>query len=729
MFSHKKYSLSILTFLFLVRAALTQECPKDSNYLSLTYHGINDNYVVNAVADQQDEIAALGRHSVFNSFVSKYTSQGGIIWSNEYYPDYPHDSWDQFPWYSNTKLTGITAGPGLTTYVFGSTVEHGKSINNVEDPPTHMAGLISKLDKFGNVISSEYIGNWRTDYAVNGLLLLDNGNRIVYLRSYFEPYISKVLCLSPDGVLLWAEPLKSNNLFYKEETRTNPIMKQLKNGNILVAEEMVRNIADTLFMPFMPAIILPAPLHYFNIVQLSGVNGKLLWQRSYQCPTIRNTNVAPGFVPEVKSITELPDGRISLCADMYWPQDNVRFYAHKVFSRRAVNFIMNADGYVTNCIAYYPENNSCSLESSWPTGDNGDQILTVRDSTAHFYSIFKIDFSGKILWSKAYTTLSNNPELTQVAMEKNANKGFFIFQGSSLNSTSIDLTITNAAGDNQCSQIPVTMLAKDVLWTWLVDKVHFSREDPIIDFRISPFSMTKKTYPLSQNINCQYQFICCKDVIDSINTHQVDLCENETYRLPDNTLVKDSGTYYIKLKTTSGCDSVVYYKVRLLKSPSRLVASEDTCLNNSPSIELRATAGFDSYLWNNSSRSSEPTYTVHTSGNYTVMVQNTCGIKTDTVSVYENCNFPIYVPSAFTPNNDGLNDIFRIPRQNKNRFRHLTIYNRWGQLIFSTTDPNNGWNGSHGEIPQPTGIYIYIVRMKGLSGKPIDQKGTVTLIR
>jgi gliding motility-associated-like protein len=700
--------------------------PKRQHYFSVTYNGVSDNYIVNGTADQQNEIVALGRQNVFNSFVAKFASQGGVIWSNEYYPDYPYVNWVQFPWYNNTKLTGITPGPDFTTYVYGSSIEHGKSINNVEDPPAHLVGLITQLDKFGNVLSSEYFGNWRTDYSVNNIILLANGNKLVYLRSHFYPYISKVVCISTNGNILWIAPLKANPL-YSEEKTTNPVMKQLKNGHIVIAQEMVRTLDDTLQYPFMPPIILPAPLYYFNFIELDGTNGKLRWQTSYQCPTRTYTNMAPEFVPEIKNITELPNGNISFCADIYWPIDNLKFYEHRNFSRRAVNFIINSDGYVTNCIAYFPQNNSCSLEAVWQSGNNGEQVLSVKDSTGQQLILFKIDNSGKILWSKAYMSADNTSNSRQFAMEKAGNTGFFIFQGNP-NSTTMHLNITNTAGNNPCSQIPVTMVAQNVLWTWLVNKVHYSEETPNIDFRYSPFQIKKKTYPLSQNTNCQYQHICCTDFIDSLNPTNISLCENESYTLPDNTVVKDSGTYYIHLKTQNGCDSVLFYKIKVLKSPSSLSASEDTCLNNSSSIQLRATEGFESYLWN-SNRSSESFYPVHSPGSYTVKVENICGNKTDTINVYDYCNFPIYLPSAFTPNNDGLNDVFRIPPQNKNRFLRLTIYNRWGQIIFRAANPNDGWNGNFGKLPQPTGVYVYILEMEGLSRDRIDQKGTLTLIR
>jgi hypothetical protein len=72
-----------------------------------------------------------------------------------------------------------------------------------------------------------------------------------------------------------------------------------------------------------------------------------------------------------------------------------------------------------------------------------------------------------------------------------------------------------------------------------------------------PFNIMKKTDPLTQHIDCQYQEECCKDFIDSLHPHNISICEGETYTLPDNTVVKEAGNYYFTLKTQK--DATVLY--------------------------------------------------------------------------------------------------------------------------------------------------------------------------
>nr|WP_246853835.1 gliding motility-associated C-terminal domain-containing protein [Rufibacter aurantiacus] len=91
--------------------------------------------------------------------------------------------------------------------------------------------------------------------------------------------------------------------------------------------------------------------------------------------------------------------------------------------------------------------------------------------------------------------------------------------------------------------------------------------------------------------------------------------------------------------------------------------------------------------------------------------------------------FQFHFPTAFTPNNDGLNDIFRpVGTPFASRFT-LQVLNRWGQIIFESKDPKTGWNGTHAGKPSPPEAYIYRLEAVDVNGKKITQKGTVTLIR
>jgi gliding motility-associated-like protein len=705
---------------------MAQECLKDSNFYSITYKGLDKNHITSAAAGSSNEVVGLFRHSVFSDFVTKFTGQGQVIWSNGYLPDYPVTYWWQYPWYERTLMEGMTMGRDSTCYIYGSTIEHGTTLNNA-GPPDHLAGLILHLDRFGNPISGKYLGNWHTDYSVNSLVELSNGNLVVYLRSFFFPYTSKLLCIDTAGNLLWGSPLQTTNL-YEEVSTVNPVVRELSNGRIMVGNVSKRDLADTLIYPFLDPIILPAPLYYFHFFSIDGRNGQLLQEFSAQCPPLTNTNAPADFVPQLKNITELPNGYLSFLGDMYIPTDPVIFYQQRVFSRRVVNLIVNMDGGYIRTTAYRSLNGPITFQNAQGAGNSGEQTALAVDSASQQPVLFQIGQDNQVQWSKAYANALGSTRLMGVALEKQGQKGYFIFQ-SDPDLVRFHLSVTDATGAIPCLPSPgLNIIAEDFPWSWFVNKVQFNRISLDVDFRISPFRFVTKPHPLAQQTDCQSQNACCTDFIDSLHPVAVSLCENETFTLPDHTLVKAPGSYYTTLKTQRGCDSILYYNVKVLKSPSLLTTSPDTCLSGASVIQLRALEGYDTYWWNNIPTNT-PFSEVHAPGSYTVRVENKCGFRTDTIMVYASCENPIYFPNAFTPNGDLLNDILRVPDLNKNKLRRLTIFNRWGQLVFSTTTPNNGWDGTMGGKPQPAGVYVYFLEMEGLSGQKIEQRGSIVLIR
>jgi gliding motility-associated-like protein len=89
----------------------------------------------------------------------------------------------------------------------------------------------------------------------------------------------------------------------------------------------------------------------------------------------------------------------------------------------------------------------------------------------------------------------------------------------------------------------------------------------------------------------------------------------------------------------------------------------------------------------------------------------------------------IQVPTAFSPNGDGHNDgldVFTIGLEKLNFFR---IFNRWGQLLYETTDPNKKWDGRYLTVKQPTESYVWIAEGVDQMGKVIRRRGQFILIR
>lgn len=90
-------------------------------------------------------------------------------------------------------------------------------------------------------------------------------------------------------------------------------------------------------------------------------------------------------------------------------------------------------------------------------------------------------------------------------------------------------------------------------------------------------------------------------------------------------------------------------------------------------------------------------------------------------------NMSIYVPNSFTPNGDGLNENFGAYSESVKSFT-MEVYDRWGELIFQSSDIDNRWDGKYKGQTAPQGSYVYKISAKSITGKQITKKGSVNLI-
>lgn len=105
----------------------------------------------------------------------------------------------------------------------------------------------------------------------------------------------------------------------------------------------------------------------------------------------------------------------------------------------------------------------------------------------------------------------------------------------------------------------------------------------------------------------------------------------------------------------------------------------------------------------------------------------TTGASPITVSIYES---KLEFPNAFSPNGDGINDIYKA----KDGYRSIvefqaTIFNRWGQKIYSWNDPAGGWDGKHNGKDVKQGVYFVLVKARGADGRKFNIKKDVNLLR
>ncbi len=162
----------------------------------------------------------------------------------------------------------------------------------------------------------------------------------------------------------------------------------------------------------------------------------------------------------------------------------------------------------------------------------------------------------------------------------------------------------------------------------------------------------------------------------------------------------------------------------------KIALTDTVLLYTGSSINLRAGKGFARYLW--STASVDSVITVETQGTYIVEVEDfNCCRNSDTTYVKV---FGYYIPNAFTPNGDGINDVFRVSGLYRQVKFRMVVYDRWGRMVFQSSDISKGWDGSYaGKLCEPD-AYVWIVEI-AFSGDDIITsgdlrfKGTVTLIK
>jgi len=166
---------------------------------------------------------------------------------------------------------------------------------------------------------------------------------------------------------------------------------------------------------------------------------------------------------------------------------------------------------------------------------------------------------------------------------------------------------------------------------------------------------------------------------------------------------------------------------------TRAFAGNDTLVAGGVPFQLKGTGGV-TYRWAPPTGLSDPdiaapTVTITSDMTYVLTASSPAGCSsTDTVNVRVFKGPDIYVPTAFSPNGDGLNDILRAFPVGV-RFLHLRIYDRWGRLVFGTTDHRKGWDGSAQGRPLPAGTFAWSTEGDLPDGRRLARKGTLQLIR
>ena len=195
------------------------------------------------------------------------------------------------------------------------------------------------------------------------------------------------------------------------------------------------------------------------------------------------------------------------------------------------------------------------------------------------------------------------------------------------------------------------------------------------------------------------------------------------------------GVYDIKLIATSsnGCVSDTVSKAVNIFA-TKAYAGADTIVATNQPVQLNATGGL-LYQWSpatglNNPNIANPVAIPQNNMSYIVTAYTPIGCATsDTIFIKALKGPAIYVPNAFTPNDDGKNDRFRFIPVGMKEVNYFRIYNRYGQLVYSSTNAQPGWDGKLNGKRQPAGTYVWMVSGKDYNDAMQTQRGTVVLVR
>ena len=178
--------------------------------------------------------------------------------------------------------------------------------------------------------------------------------------------------------------------------------------------------------------------------------------------------------------------------------------------------------------------------------------------------------------------------------------------------------------------------------------------------------------------------------------------------------VTKTGTYSVDVDNGLGCTDNDAITLTPIENPINTLEKDTTiCFAFLPEFELHGGSALK-YIWSTGDTSA--TISVADSGQYILTLYNgkNCSII-DTVNIENYCNPTFfYIPNSFSPNGDGINDVFTVKGEYLYIFK-LSIFSRWGELLFETTNPEKEWDGNGPKGAAPTDIYVVLYEYEGLS--------------
>lgn len=199
----------------------------------------------------------------------------------------------------------------------------------------------------------------------------------------------------------------------------------------------------------------------------------------------------------------------------------------------------------------------------------------------------------------------------------------------------------------------------------------------------------------------------------------------QDYAVNPKYTITQKGTYWVKISNQCGNfdDSI---EVNFINKP-QIELGNDTTICPGDVVTLKISNPNTNYTWQDSSTRNY--FNITKTGMYWVRANNWCGTVYDSIKInVGDCNCKLFIPTVFSPNENNLNELFTPIASCSFTEYQLTIYNRWGELIFKSNNPTLAWDGSFKGNFAPDGVYVYVLQYKFSNNRQIKW-GSFGLLR
>ena len=659
------------------------------------YQGNAAVYTNKVITTAQNDILSSGAVLKLNGdfldatdgWLTKLSARGVVLWSKRYF----------VPGFNSG---GFLCVENATDSSYIVTARFGKYIRRFNGTLEELdaATFLIHIDKFGNVIWVKRMNNYVNDSILSSITRLQD-NSFLIAGTIIKSSIQKMLLLniSLSGNVRW------DKIMYVDNTQFGrPLVKQLNNGTVMITGSSFK---------FSPDFSSFSDMGWY-LYKIDPLTGSML--RSSGVYFNQGPSSQLGAIESIKNIFELPNDTLVLTTSF----SGMQLFGVTPGSRKAMILKVSSSGEFYKADGYLNTVPGCRLMDAQYI--NGSYRLLLDNGYKTLYA--ELNRGGDIAIQKAYENVYSLLQGYQLIDGDPAIRYLFTGRGQY---PLLGLMKTENDGSSSCLETASQLVKEPIQATFSTGnlQIQYIRSSFPFIFEDIAQSVSWAYYNFNKSIDCM---LTCCDNIRSDTTHR-ELCNQLSYRLPDNSVVKETGLYYVNVKNANNCDSIAYYDLKFSFKP-RVDLGADTCFVKEQPILLRADSGYSNYTWMGINSNSH-TYLAPRSGKYLVSITNLCGTGTDEIEIFDDCEFPVYMPTGFTPDNNGLNDLYNYPFQNKNRFKSLRIYNRSGEEIFQTSNAGMGWNGKYKGVEQATGVYVYILQLMTLDGRKVLKKGSLVLIR